>query len=367
MTGRKLFLSFNTYGANRLSKDVIMALPSFSRVVRLVAHPHDALRPEHFEVAEVPVQPPGSNEVLVRNRWFRVSISTRLMASMGAQSIKGIPFPPLKLGDALADGAIGEVIQAPSGCGLHCGDWVSHGFGWREYATVPLQECVRIAHRDIDPAVYLGHGWTAYAALTRGVQVRKGDIVFVSSGAGAIGCMAAQIARKLGAGRIIGSTSSEEKAHWMRQELGYDAVVIRGTAPTAQQLAQMAPEGIDVYVDMVGGEPLQAAASLARDGARFVLLGALSAELADGGADKIAPVELDSFQLIVKGVTLRGYSACEDDRDGFAEWMARLSEWQREGKIVSPSSRFEGIGQAPQALYEACAGRLKGVVLVELP
>jgi NADPH-dependent curcumin reductase CurA len=343
-----------------------MVLPDFSRVVRLAAYPDGPLQPEHFEIVEAPVQSPASDEVLVRNRWFRISTSIRLMASMGAEPIKGIPFPPLKLGDVLADAAIGEVIQAPDGSGLRPGDLVSHGFGWRGYATVPLQECMRMDGRDIDPAVYLGHGWTAYAALTRGVQVRPGDTVFVSSGAGAIGSMAGQIARRLGAGRVIGSTSSQEKAHWMREALGYDAVVIRGAVPMVQQLAQLAPEGIDVYVDMVGGEPLQAAASMAREGARFVLLGALSAELAAEGSGKLAPVELDSFQLIVKGVTLRGYSACEDDHDGFAEWVGRLSEWQRHGNIISPSSRFKGIEYAPQALCEACEGRLKGVVLVEL-
>ncbi|GGA03563.1 MDR family NADP-dependent oxidoreductase [Dyella caseinilytica] len=344
----------------------MLVLPSVSRIVRLVAHPDGALRPEHFEIAEVPVQPPTPNEVLVCNRWFRVSISTRLMASKGAQSIKGIPFPPLNLGDTLADGAIGEVVQAPAESDLHPGDLVLHGFGWREYATVPQQDCVRIDARGVDPAVYLGHGWTAYAALTHGVQVHDGDVVFVSSGAGAIGSMAGQIARKLGAGRVIGSTGSEEKARWMKAELGYDEVVIRGATPITQQLAQAAPDGIDVYVDMVGGEPLQAAASLARHGARFVLLGALSAELAAEGAEKLAPVELDTFQLIVRGVTLRGYSACEDDRDGFAEWVRWLSRWQHEGKIISPSSRFQGIEQGPFALSEACAGNLKGVVLVEL-
>jgi NADPH-dependent curcumin reductase CurA len=342
------------------------AWPSSSRIVRLAAHPDGELQPGHFEIVELPLQPPAAHEVLVRNRWFRVSVSIRLMASKGAQSIQGIPFPPLKLGDALADGAIGEVIQAPAGSGLQPGELVSHGFGWREYAVVPQQDCVRIEARDIDPAVYLGHGWTAYAALTRGVQVRHGDIVFISSGAGAIGSMAAQIARRLGAGRVIGSTSSREKARWMREELGYDAVIIRGTAPLAQQLAEMAPEGVDVYVDLVGGEALQAAASMARDGARFVLLGALGAELAAEGGTKLAPVELDTFPLIVKGVTLRGYSACEDDHDGFAEWIGRLAEWQKSGAMVSPSSRFKGIEQGPVALHEACAGKLKGVVLVEL-
>ncbi|MGC1549253.1 MAG: NADP-dependent oxidoreductase, partial [Rhodanobacter sp.] len=237
-------------------------------------------RPEHFEIVETTLQLPAAHEVLVRNRWFRVSVSTRLMMSEGIDDIKGIPFPPLKPGDTLADGAIGEVVWAPADSTLQCGDLVSHRLGWREYATISVSECVPLRTSEVNPVAYLGHGWTAYAALTRGVQVRQGDTVFVSSGAGAIGSMAGQIARKLGAGKIIGSTGSQDKALWMKTELGYDEVVIRSTKPFAQQLADVAPDGIDVYVDIVGGEQLQAAAAMAREGARFVLLGALTAELA---------------------------------------------------------------------------------------
>lgn len=140
-------------------------------------------------------------------------------------------------------------------------------------------DCKLIDCREPDPAAYLGHGWTAYAALTRGIQVKKGDTVFVSGGAGAIGSMAGQIARLFGATRVVGSTGSSGKARWMQEELGYDAVVTRDGDPMIDQLANAAPEGIDVIVDMVGGEQLAAAIRLARYGARGVLLGALTAEL----------------------------------------------------------------------------------------
>lgn len=110
---------------------------------------------------------------------------------------------------------------------LPVGSLVMHPFGWRKYAVVKEQDCKLIDCCEPDPAAYLGHGWTAYAALTRGVQVKKGDTVFVSSGAGAIGSMAGQIARILGAARVVGSTGSFSKAGWMKEELGYDAVITR--------------------------------------------------------------------------------------------------------------------------------------------
>jgi NADPH-dependent curcumin reductase CurA len=306
------------------------------------------------------------HQVLLRNRWFRISVSTRLMASREAKEIKGIPFPALKPGDALADAAIGDVIAAMPESGLQAGDTVLHSLGWRDYAVADARQCTLLLRDRLEPAAYLGHGWTAYAALTRGTHINRGDTVFVSSGAGAIGSMAGQIARRLGAGRVIGSTGTPGKAEWMKTELGYDAVIVRDGRPIVAQLAEAAPRGIDVFVDMVGGEQLTAAVTLAREGARFVILGALIAELNAEGSTSIAPTEIDSFQLPIKGITLRGYSACEDDPSAFDEWMQRLKEWRHEGAIHLPCTTFNGLDNAPKALQEACAGRLKGVVLVEL-
>ena len=96
--------------------------------------------------------------------------------------------------------------------------------------------------------------------------------MFISGGAGSVGSMTGQLARLLGAGRVIGSTGSRWKAEQMTAGLGYDAAVVRGAAPLAEQLATAAPDGIDVFIDNVGGEDLRAAVAAARPSARFVLL-----------------------------------------------------------------------------------------------
>jgi len=337
------------------------ALPKTCREVRLAAHPAGTIRPDDLAIVALPLPPIGSNDLVVRNRWFRVSISTRLMADPDATAVEGIPFPALKPGDTLADGAIGEIVACPPDSGFAPGQWVSHPFGWRDHAVVDAGLCTALADGPIEPAAWLGHGWTAYAALTRGVPVRPGDTVFVTSGAGAIGSMAGQIARRLGATRVIGSTGSPDKAAWMTADLGYDAVVLRGEKPIAEQLAAAAPEGIDLCVDMVGGAQLAAAAAVAREGARFVLLGALTAELDAAGASIVAPVTLDSFQLVLRDVILRGYSA-DRDAAAFGDWIA----WQRDAGLHFARTLVAGLDAAPQALHDACEGRLRGVVLVEL-
>ncbi len=346
-----------------------MALrPRSSRQVTLATRPQGTLKASDFVLIETPLAPLAPHQVLIRNRWFRISISTRLMASPDAQDIKGIPFPTLKPGDVLSDGAIGEVVAAGPGTELRAGATVSHPLGWRDYAVVDERQCKTLPPGPVDPAAWLGHGWTAYAALTRGIQLRRGDTVLVSSGAGAIGSMAGQIARRLGAARVIGSTRSAAKAQWMKQTLGYDTVIVHDGKPFAAQLAEAAPNGIDVFVDMVGGEQLTAAVAQAREGARFAILGALGAELHAAGSTSVAPTEIDAFQLPIKSITLRGYSACEDEENGdaFGEWIARQRAWQQDGTFHLARTMFTGLDTAPAALQEACAGKLTGVVLVAL-
>jgi NADPH-dependent curcumin reductase CurA len=340
-----------------------------SREVRLKTRPEGLPAPEHFEIATIPVPIPGAGEVLVRNLYFLVSASLRQMVSEGAENVPGVPFAALKPGDGLLGEAIGEVVSAPAGSGLLRGDKVLHFVGWRDYAVVPIARCRRLDGPLPAPLGwlgYLGHGWTAYAALTRGVELHAGDTVLVSSAAGAIGSMAGQIARLLGAGRVIDSTSSREKADWLISELGYHSAVIRdGETPFAQQLIQAAPGGVDVFFDNVGGEQLQAAVAAAREGARFVIVGTLSGQLAVTGTGRTAPVALDSTQILLRKITIKGYSA-DDNPEAHEEWFGRLANWLRSDEIRVPHVVIDGLERATLALRDITQGRYVGMVVVKL-
>ncbi|NIF34172.1 NADP-dependent oxidoreductase [Enterobacter sp. Cy-643] len=339
-------------------------LPATSRELRLKVRPASRPKASDFEIVEVALPVAQNDEVLVRNRYSRVSASLRMMISEGAEAIPGVPFPALKPGDTLAEETLGEVLSAPPGSELRPGDRVRHFMGWREYAAVPLAECVRVDSRVSPDVASLSHGSTAYAALTRGVEIRPGDTVLITSAAGAIGSMAGQIARQLGAGRVIGSTSSRQKAERLVKGLGYDAAVIRGSGSDVAQLREVAPEGIDVVLDCVGGEQLQSAIVAARPGARIAIVGALSGQLADAGTGREAPVELDSVQILLKKITIRGYSA-DDDPDAHAEWDTRFAEWLQTGDIVFPHVIVNGIERAPEAIQAIAEGRYFGTVFVE--
>jgi 2-alkenal reductase len=344
------------------------AIP-MGREVRLKARLKGLPTPGDFEVVRAYVPELGTHDVLVRNHYCLISASLRAMVSEGAEDVPGVPFPCLSAGDTLRGEALGEVVKAPADSGLSPGDMVTHFHGWRDYAVVPMQACQRIGEPLPAPAGYLGylgHGWTAYAALTRGVHISRGDTVFISSAGGAIGSMAGQIARRLGARRVIGSTSSREKARRLVSELGYDAAVIRGhDTPFASQLLDAAEGGIDVFVDSVGGEQLQAAVTVAREGARFVVLGALSGQLSATGTGRTAPAEIDTVQFLLRRITLRGYSA-DDNPEARSEWYEQFAQWLRTSEIAFPHTVVDGLDNAPLALCDTTQGRYLGMVLVKL-
>ena len=128
---------------------------------------------------------------------------------------------------------------------------------------------------DMLPAsAYLGvlgmPGLTAYVGLTRIAQVKEGDTVFISGAAGAVGTVAGQIARQLGAAKVIGSAGSPEKVAWLTASSASTPRSTTTTARCAEQLEEHGP--VDVYFDNVGGEHLEGAISHLADFGRIALL-----------------------------------------------------------------------------------------------
>lgn len=346
------------------------AAPSTSREVRLVAVPDGLPTAADLTIAEAPLPAPDRDQVLVRNRHFLVFAGLRTLLGGAAE---GTPMPVLGGGDTLLGPALGEVLSAPEGSALRPGDLVTHFFGWREYALVPEGHCTPVDPALPDPVARLASGSAAYGALTRLAEVRKGDVVLVTGATGGVGTLAGQIARLLGAGRVLGTTGTPWKAARLTEELGYDTVLTvprgpgaaTGSASFAARLAEAAPDGIDVLLDTVGGDQLAAAVGAARQGARFALVGALSGQLSPTGAGATAPAWIDSYRLVLSGVSLRGYIGT-DHPDVEAEWGERLAHWLRTGAIRLPLTRIEGIERAPRALEEVIEGRWLGTVVVDL-
>jgi NADPH-dependent curcumin reductase CurA len=334
------------------------------REIHLAARPQGVPVDRDFAVREVPVPTPDVGELVVRNTWMSIDPSTRIRMDAGDSDY----LPPFELGGPLESWAVGRVVSSAAP-GFEPGDWVMHPLGWREYALLRTGGPGRLAPTRIDvddrtpDRLYLGPlswvGLTSYVGLLDVAEMRAGDVVFISAGAGAVGSLAVQIA-KLRGHTVIASAGSAAKVAYLREELGADAAFCYRDGDVRELLRAAAPDGIDVYFDNVGGDHLEAALDCLRPRGRVALCGAIS----DYNADE-AKGPRNLFNATAKGLTLRGFLA-RMYAERMEPFRREMRDWLADGRIVYPETVFEGLEQAPRALIAQLAGETTGKVLVRL-
>jgi NADPH-dependent curcumin reductase CurA len=328
-----------------------------SREIRLASRPSGEPGPENFELATVEVPQPGPGQILVRNTWMSVDPYMRGRMDAGESYVE-----PFAVGGVLEGHAVGEVVASRS-ADVPAGATVVHFAGWREYALVPAADArVVTAGRPQDHLGVLGQtGLTAYLAVAETARVTVGDVVFVSGAAGAVGSVAGQLARLFGAARVIGSAGGPEKGRVLTEEFGFDAALDHRAGPIAQQLAEAAPDGIDVYIDNVGGDHLEAAVAALRPRGRAALVGMIS------GYNATAPVPGPSnlYDIVLKELTLRGLLVV-DHLDRLPAYAAQAARWVADGSLRGRETVVDGIERAPEAFLGMLRGANTGKMLVRL-
>ncbi|MFK5582908.1 NADP-dependent oxidoreductase [Serinicoccus sp. LYQ131] len=328
-----------------------------AREVRLVSRPHGWPQPTDFELATSDLPELADGQLRVRNEVISVDPYMR-----GRMNDTRSYVPPFQLGEAMEGAAVG-VVQESRASGYDVGDHVLHQLGWREEAVLDAA-AARVVDTDAAPAsAYLGvlgmTGLTAYAGLTRVARLQQGDVVFVSGAAGAVGSVAGQVARALGAGRVIGSAGSAEKVAHLVDELGFDAAFNYKDGDVAGQLAELAPDGIDVYFDNVGGDHLEAAIGRLRQGGRVAICGAISSY----NDTEPAPGPRNLARLIQVRGTVTGFLV-SDHQDLAQEYAGLAAQWLASGQLDSRETVVEGIEHAVDAFLGLLRGDNTGKMLV---
>lgn len=337
------------------------------REVHVIRYPRDAVSPADFDIVDAPVAPPEFGEVLVRNTW--TSVDPALMLRLREHAPAGY-FPAFPLRRAM-DGimTVGVVAETRSE-EFTVGDPVSHAQGWREYSTVAvgreqLSGLGTLSKLDVStarPQHYLGAlggiGLTAYAGLSLVDGMRGGETVWVSAAAGAVGSVVAQLARLHG-NRVIASTGSDEKVAWLKETLGVDAAFNYKSTEPADALAELAPDGLDVYFDSVGGGHLEAALDAMKRFGRIALCGSVS----EYSTTPSGPRNL--FLAVSKDLCLRGYRG-SSNLDLLTEARQVIGGHLARGEFISADTAFTGLDQAPAALMATMAGRTLGKTLVSI-
>jgi NADPH-dependent curcumin reductase CurA len=328
-----------------------------SREIRLVARPRGFPGEELFEVAEAPIPAPADGQVLIRNAYFSVDPYMRPRMNDVRSYVA-----PFTLGEAMTGGAVGR-IAASRNSRFAEGDWVLHQLGWREWA---LSDGAML--RKVDPGAapvstalgVLGMpGFTAWYGLFVLGRPQEGETVVVSGAAGAVGSAAGQMAVIAGC-RVLGSAGTEEKLAWLR-DLGFDAVFNYREQPPREAFAELAPDGIDIYFDNVGGDHLEAAIGALRTHGRVVACGSISRY--NDAEPSAGPRNM--FMVVTKRLRIEGY-IITDHYDRFGEFAAQASEWFRDGRLRYRETVVEGIENAPKAFLGLLRGENIGKMLVKV-
>lgn len=217
-----------------------------ARAVHLMRRPDGLPKEDDFVFVDLPLPSLGEDQILVENLFL--SVDPYMREFMDAIWPLNAP---------LEGRAIGRVLKSHH-ASVQEGALVFHRAGWRTHAVIDSADArVLPPHAGLSPSVFLaalgGTGLTAYVGLKHIAGLKGGETVFISSAAGGVGSMAGQIARLLGAKRVIGSAGSEEKVSFLIDEIRFDAAFNYKADDIRTLLRRAAPDGIDVYFDNVGG------------------------------------------------------------------------------------------------------------------
>lgn len=322
-----------------------------SREIHLVARPSGMPAQSDFALIETQVPDAADGEVLVENLYMSVDPAMRPRLTAGQD-----------LNVAMMGGALGRVVQSKNP-DFAVGDLVSNRNGFREFFTSDGKGLTKlVSDPDLPLTVHMHAlgmtGFTAYGGLLHIGALKDGEQVFVSTAAGAVGSVAAQIAKIKGC-YVVGSTGAADKAAWLKDEVGLDAVINYKETPIKKALEDATPKGVDVYFDNVGGDHLEAALRRMNTLGRIPVCGFISGY--NSGHSSVSNLS----NIIYARVMLRGFVGT-DFLHLHGQFLSDMAGWLKEGKVKYQETVLDGIANAPSALIGLMEGKNSGKMLVKL-
>lgn len=223
--------------------------------------------PEVLEPVDLPDPVPGEGEILVNVRRTGVNFADLHASRNNYLARQELPFVP---GAELA-GVDGEGRRVAA---------VVTGGAYAEVAAVSESALVEIPDGvdDDQAAALLIQGLTADALLNVSAKMQPGESVVVNAAAGGTGSLAVQIARSMGAGRIIGLASSEDKRELVLG-LGADVALDSRSPDLGRELIEAnGGRMVDVVLEMAGGEAFDQCLDALAPFGRLVTFGIASEE-----------------------------------------------------------------------------------------
>ena len=321
------------------------------------------LREADFRLDEEEVSSPPEGQVLVRTTYLALDPAQKGFM----ENVAGYA-NPTELGAVMPGNGVGEVLESRASA-FPVGSIVSGSFGWREYATVEATKLEAVPE-GLPPSAALGvlgvSGKTAYFGLLHVGKPRPGDVLVISGAAGAVGSVVGQIGKLAGC-KVIGIAGGASKCQWLLQELGFDAAIDYKSEKIRSRLRELAPDGIDIFFDNIGGSILNDCLSRIAMGARVVICGGISRYNADPrDAARIPPGPQNYFNVVFTNSTIQGFLV-HHYAEHYATAQRRLTAWLRSGQLRNHEDVIDGFERAPQALMRLFSGANRGKQVLRIP
>ena len=327
--------------------------------IRLAARPSGLVQASDWELTTEPVPAAGPGEIVVAVEYVSVDPAMRRWISPRPGT-----YDPLPIGAVMQAGAIGRVI-ASERPDFVAGEHLYGSFGVQEFARSDGTGVTKLDTSLAPLTAYLGAlgvtGLTAYFGLLEVGRLSAGETVVVSGAGGAVGSVAGQIAR-IKEAQVIGIAGGPEKTRWIVEELGFHAAIDYKAEDVGRALDDLAPTGVHVFLDNVGGESLEAVLGHLARGARIVLSGGVSqynTEQPHGPSNYL--------ELINKRASMIGFIT-PDYADRYPAARAELATWLRDGRLISREQIIDGgVAAFPDALLKLFAGENTGKLVLAVP
>ena len=335
-------------------------MPDLNRQIILANRPDGYPVESDFELVESSIPDPVEGEILVRTIYLSVDPYMRGRMNVSQKSYAA----PVGDREVITGGVVGEVVKSKHDQ-FQVGDIAQCQLGWQAYGTMAGEDA-RKNDPDLAPiSTSLGilgmPGLTAYFGLLEVCEPQAGETVFISGAAGAVGSIVGQIAKIKGC-QAIGSAGTDQKVEHIVSDLGFDAAYnYKTTSDYVAKIAELCPDGVDVYFDNVGGTQTDAVFPNFNIGARISICGQISQY-------NLKKPELGPrlfFHFIVKRLRMRGFLVF-DFVERHEQALTEMANWLKTNKLQYRETITDGLENAPTAFISMLKGGNLGKQLVKV-
>lgn len=281
--------------------------------------------------------------------------------------------PPFELNKPITNRSIFKVVKSNN-------DKFKEGETLITRSVTPIEEysvldkdaaalCYKLENPyNLDPKHFLGAlgmpGLTAWSSFYEIGQPKKGETIFISAASGAVGQLVGQLAKHEGL-TVIGSVGDDKKLDFIIKELGFDSGFNYKKEKPSDALARLAPNGIDIYYENVGGEQLEAAINAMNNFGRIIACGMISQY--NSKPEELYPIR-NLMSVVAKRLTIRGFIVGDENMGPkhYKEHQEKLQKWLSEGTFKAKLSVTEGIDNGVEGFIGMLEGKNFGKAVLQI-